>query len=84
VRVWIQDGGCNSAANSFESVRGTVLLKLDIARYQSPNSFRLSNDGWGVSVSSKLPNKSGDIFNIKCKCRVILSNFMFVQTVYTK
>jgi hypothetical protein len=33
---------------------------------------------------SRLLIKSADIFNVKCKCSVILSNFLFFQTVNTK
>jgi hypothetical protein len=50
----------------------------------SPNSERFSNDRLVESLISRLPNKSADIFNVKCKCSVILPFFLFFQTVNTE
>ncbi len=49
---------------------------------QSPNSQTFWNDSWATNVSARLPSKSADIFNVECKRRVILSNFMFFLVLH--
>jgi hypothetical protein len=42
---------------------------------------------WRMALHMNAPissNKSADIFNVKCKCGVILPNFLFFQTVKRK
>jgi hypothetical protein len=42
-----------------------------------PEFLKISNDDWAESLISRLPNKSADIFNVKCKYSGIYLIFSF-------